>query len=75
VPANDSDDAMQAFVDEFDLGALTHLVDDDGAIWGRFGVAYQPAWAFIDRAGGVEVVAGAIPDDELDARLEALAGS
>jgi hypothetical protein len=64
---------MREFVAEFALDEVLHIVDDDGTIWGRFGVAYQPAWVFIAPDGTIEVVAGAIPDGELESRLTAIA--
>jgi hypothetical protein len=65
---------MQAFVDRHAL-AFPQVADDAGAVFARFGVPYQPAWVFIDRSGAVEKVQGAMGDDELSARLEALARS
>ena len=40
---------MQAFVDEFGL-SFPQAVTEDGSLWSRFGVAYQPAWVFVDRS-------------------------
>jgi hypothetical protein len=72
VPANDTDDAMRAFVDRHALGGVPQLVDDDGTIWARFGVAYQPAWVFLGPGGEREVVAGALSEQALEERLAAL---
>lgn len=63
---------MRAFVEEHGLGAMSHAVDDDGDLWARFGVAYQPAWVFVDDGGQVETVAGALYGDGLTQRLEDL---
>lgn len=41
-----------------DVGAFEHLADLDGSLWQRFGVVQQPAYAFIDDTGTVEVVRG-----------------
>lgn len=64
---------MEGFVDDTDTGGLTHVVDADGAIWSRYGVAAQPAFAFIDDRGDVEVVIGALGVDALTERMTALA--
>lgn len=62
---------MQAFVDRHGL-TFPSLRDDDGAIFARFGVPAQPAWAFVGPDGTVETALGAQPEDELVARLGAL---
>ena len=48
----DGDD-YNGFVDRGGVGDLTHVVDDDGSIWSSFGIASQPAWAFVDADGKV----------------------
>jgi hypothetical protein len=73
IAARDTDDAMRAFVDEFGLEAMPTLVDDDGDLWGYYGVLYQPAWVFVAPDGSREVVAGALFGDALNERLTALA--
>jgi peroxiredoxin len=73
VTAKDTDEAMRAFVERHGLEDMVQLVDDDGSIWARYGVAYQPAWVFIDADGEVGVVAGALGEDALAERLEDLA--
>lgn len=65
--------AMEAFVDETGTGGFTHVVDDDGSIWSDYGVAAQPAFAFISADGEVETVTGAIPEADLVAKMQALA--
>lgn len=75
MPAHDSDDNMHVFVERHGLEAVLHLVDDDGDIWERFGVAYQPAWVFVTPDGETDVVAGALFDDALFERLDAMVGS
>lgn len=65
---------MQEFVARHDLGHVTHAVDEDGALWERFDVPYQPAWVFLDASG--EVVRrhpGPLSEDELRAALDELA--
>jgi thiol-disulfide isomerase/thioredoxin len=63
---------MQTFVADTGTEALTHLVDDDGSIWQRFGVAATPSHILVDRAGEVDVEAGWIRPADLRAKVEAL---
>lgn len=63
---------MQDFVDDYDVAAFGHLADLDGSLWQRFGVVQQPAYAFIDADGAVEVVRGELGEDGLAERLDDL---
>lgn len=56
---------MRIFVGDTGTGALTHVVDADGALWQRFGVVAQPAFAFVGADGKVETVTGAMDADAL----------
>jgi len=69
-----STDQMRAFVDRHGLTMPT--VDDaaQGAVFGRFGIGFQPAWAFIDTAGEVTTYLGALDDAGIDAALGAALG-
>lgn len=64
---------MEGFVDDTGTGDLTHVVDAQGTIWSGYGVASQPAFAFIDDDGTVEVTIGALGVDALTERMTALA--
>ena len=64
--------AMQRFVHEYPVERFTHLADTDGAIWTRFGVTQQPAYAFIAADGDVDVAKGALSETELSERVTAL---
>lgn len=67
--------AMRAFVERHALGALTHVVDEDGTLWERFGVPGQPAWVFLDRDGQVvDRHLGPLAPEEVTRRLRELAG-
>ena len=66
---------MQEFVDDTGTGGLEHLVDGDGSIWTQFGVAAQPAFAFIDDSGEVEVFVGALGGEALTERMQALSAA
>lgn len=56
---------MQAFVEDYGLSAFAHLADVDGSVWSHFGVTRQPAYAFIDAGGQVEVVRGVLGEQGL----------
>ncbi|MEU7531464.1 redoxin domain-containing protein [Saccharothrix sp. NPDC042600] len=75
VAALDKEPAMRDFVKRFGLGGFTHLADVDSAVWKRFGVTAQPAYAFIGRDGGVEVETGQLSEKQLRERVAALAGA
>lgn len=57
---------MREFVARHGLGQVPQAVDTDGTLWERFGVAYQPAWVFIDDGGEVRVHAGALSAEGLE---------
>lgn len=71
MPGNDSSDNMRAFVDEFGLG-FPQAVTEDGSLWARFDVAYQPAWVFVDDSGETTLVPYELPKDELERVLDDL---
>lgn len=66
---------MEQFVDDTGTGGLQHMVDDDGAIWSQFGVTAQPAFAFIDDNGEMELFVGALGREALTERMQALAAA
>ncbi len=72
VAAQDEVAAMQDFVRKYDLGSFTHIADTDAAVWQRFGVTYQPAYAFISADGTIETETSQLEKDELLARVGAL---
>lgn len=63
---------MANFVDEFGVGAFDHLADSEGSVWEQFGIITQPAFAFVNDDGTVEVVQGALGESALFERTEAL---
>jgi thiol-disulfide isomerase/thioredoxin len=65
--------AMERFVADTGTGGLTHVVDADGLIWSSYEVFAQPAYAFVDDDGSVEVFVGALGEDALVERMRALA--
>ncbi len=72
VPGLGEPAAMKRFVTDTGIGGFPQVVDSDGAIWSAFGVVAQPAFAFIDAAGSVKVVSGALTRAELESAARAL---
>lgn len=66
---------MRDFVDEYDVDGFEHVADLDGSLWQRFGVVQQPAYAFVDDSGKVEVFRGELGEDGLAERVDALTGN
>jgi hypothetical protein len=64
----------EAFVERHGLGHVRHGVDTDGSLWAHFGIVAQPNWAFVTADGDVETVFGALSDDQLERRVQALTG-
>jgi thiol-disulfide isomerase/thioredoxin len=75
VAAQDELAAMQGFVRQYQVDSFQHLADLDASIWRRFGVTYQPAYAFIRPNGSVEVVKDQLSEAELTDRLGQLTAS
>ncbi len=48
-------------------------MDESGEVWNGFGIVGQPAWAFINDDGTVEVVNGALGGDAVAERAADLA--
>ncbi|GIU89788.1 MAG: thiol:disulfide interchange protein [Acidimicrobiia bacterium] len=72
VAGRDELDAMREFVDETGTGSFTHVADLDGSVWSAFGVYGQPAYAFVDDTGGIEVFVGGLGGDALAERIDEL---
>jgi hypothetical protein len=66
---------MEGFVDEHGLAHFPHAVDEDGSLWGHFGVPYQPAWVFLDDTGEVTRHVGTLAEAELEQILERMIAS
>lgn len=69
IAGKDTDAEHEAFVRRHDLAAIPHAIDEDGSLWAKYGVGYQPAWVFIAEDGATRVVAGGLYDD-LEPTLE-----
>lgn len=74
VGAHDQLSELQAFATKYGVDTFTELADPKAAVWAEFGIAHQPAYAFVSPDGGVEVVRGSLPEAELSSRVAALAG-
>ncbi len=66
-------ESMRSFVADTGTGSLVHLVDQEGAVWNRFGVVSQPAFVFVDRSGATETFAGSLDAAQLRAVVDELA--
>ncbi|NGY66528.1 protein disulfide oxidoreductase, partial [Lentzea sp. NEAU-D13] len=73
VAAQDKIPAMQQFVQKYNLQSFQHVADEDSAVWKRFGVTAQPAYAFIDASGKVDIVTSQLSEQDLKQRLSTLA--
>lgn len=72
VAAQDALPAMKKFVTDYKVDGFAHLADLDAAIWTRFGVTQQPAYAFITPDGKVDVVKQQLSESALTERVSAL---
>lgn len=72
VAALDQLPAMQQFINTYPVKGFTQLADTDAAVWAKFGVTQQPAYAFVRADGSVDVVKGSLSRDELTQRVTAL---
>ncbi|WP_395153494.1 redoxin domain-containing protein [Ilumatobacter sp.] len=72
VPGRGQLDEMVDFVNDTGTGSITHVPDLNGDIWSAFGVYGQPAFAFIDDDGSVEVFIGGMGGDALAERIDQL---
>lgn len=71
VAAQDKVPAMRRFIDKYDV-KFTHLADTDASVWRRFDVTAQPAYAFIDSTGRVDVVKKPLTENDLIGWVTAL---
>jgi peroxiredoxin len=71
----DTADEMSGFIDRHGLDGFDHLVDEDGTLWQRFGIARQPAWVFVNDDGTAKTVVGSLSADGLRAEIDRLVES
>ena len=72
VAALGSVDEMKTFVSDTGIENFSQLADPDAQVWGVFGVASQPDFAFISADGSIEVVQGSIDEDAILERAATL---
>ena len=72
VAAPGSVDEMKTFVSDTGIENFTQLADPDAEVWSVFGVASQPAFAFISSDGSIEIVQGSIGEEEILERAATL---
>jgi len=65
--------AMPEFVRLAKVQAMTHLADEAGAVWKRFGVTAQSTFVLLDSSGQV-TFKGRLDADEVPDRVSALLG-
>jgi thiol-disulfide isomerase/thioredoxin len=65
-------DDMNQFVADAELGQLRHISDEEAAVWAKFGVAGQPAFAFISTDGAVQIVPGSLTTEQIVEKARAL---
>lgn len=66
---------MRQFVEDTGIGGFPQAVDTKGGLWSGFGVTAQPAFAFVDDSGAIDVVPGTMEASDLNERLKKLAAS
>lgn len=55
--------------------SFQNINDNDGKIYAKFGVSYQPAWVFITQDGSTSIRLGALDEVSLDRELQQLTES
>lgn len=75
VPGRGEVPAMKQFVTQTGTTSLAHVIDDDGALWKRFGVTSQPSFVFVSASGDVTAVRGAMKESDLRRTVADLARS
>ncbi|MEB3032036.1 redoxin family protein [[Mycobacterium] nativiensis] len=75
VGAQGQPSALQDFAAKHGVDSFTELADSDATVWARFGVTRQPAYAFVNPDGRVELVQGSLSEADLSDRVQALTRS
>ena len=76
LPSRSNDIAsMASFVEDNAVGNFEHLIDIEGVIWSELNIFDQPAFAFVNDDGSVDVNVGSFDQVELAARVQALIDS
>ena len=67
--AQDSEEAMQNFVNTFGVGVFPNVNDASGELWARFGIAYQPAFVLL-RADGTSETFASLSESDLQGHID-----
>lgn len=71
VAALDTEDAMAGFVGSTGVGVFPNINDEEGEIWARYGIGYQPAFVLISADGVFETYAS-LGESELQGHIDRL---
>jgi thiol-disulfide isomerase/thioredoxin len=69
----DKTEAMPGFVRLAKVQGMTHLADEDGVVWKRFGITEQSVFVLLDADGNV-TAKGRLAADEIPDRVAGLLG-
>ncbi len=72
VAGRDELEPIQDFISNLDVGGFSHVADEELVVWKEYGIRSQPAFAFINDDGTVEVQGGSMGVDGLSERIDAL---
>lgn len=72
ISGQDDIEAMEQFVDEFDLGGFEHIADKESSIWRAFQVNAQPSFVFINDNGHLRRHIGGLEFEQLTDELDSL---
>jgi hypothetical protein len=71
VAALDTEDAMLGFVGATGVDVFPNINDEEGQIWARYGIGYQPAFVLI-RADGMSETYASLAESELQGHIDRL---
>lgn len=71
---NGTEQFMQEFIDKHKI-TFANINDNDGLIFAKFEVPYQPAWVFIQQDGTSQTSIGAMDEVALSTALNKLGDS
>lgn len=70
IPGRGDVPEMEEFISDTGTGGMTHLVDEDGAIWSGFEVTGQPALTLLRSDGTFHTVPGTVSADDIDTHID-----
>lgn len=73
VASQDEVSAMQQFALKYGINHFPNVADTDSSVCNRFGVSYQPAYAFISPDGAIDMVLESLDPQRLQTHIDALA--